>query len=115
MNKESVEASHILIKHNKSRTPLDRLRNLPITRSIEEAKKIIACIRELLFLGGVHHFSNLAQVYSECGSAADGGNLGTFSRGDMQPAFEEVAFKLTKGELSDIVVTDSGVHIIMRN
>ena len=115
MNQNSVEASHILIKHNKSRTPLDRLRNIPITRDIQEAKNIVSTIRQLLVVGGMHHFTNLAQIYSECGSATEGGSLGSFSKGDMQPAFEEVAFKLNKGELSDIVSTDSGIHIIMRN
>ncbi len=117
MNKQedSVGCYHILIKHNKSRTPLDRLRNIPVTRSQEEALKIIQVIRELLVLENLKHFSDLASVYSECSSAAEGGNLGTFSKGEMQEAFEKVAFALKIGELSQPVSTDSGIHLILRS
>jgi len=40
--------------------------------------------------------------------------LGTFGKGQMQPAFERAAFALQVGEMSGIVDTDSGVHIIKR-
>lgn len=40
--------------------------------------------------------------------------MGFFERGDMQQAFEDAAFKLKVGEISEPVETDSGVHIIMR-
>ena len=56
----------------------------------------------------------MAKKYSECGSAAKGGDLGPFGRGQMQKAFEDVGFKLKVGELSDPVVSDSGAHIILR-
>ena len=114
MEKDSVQCSHILLKHNKSRTPLDRVRNIPITRSIEEAREIIKLIRSLLVIQNLEKFELLAQVYSECSSAVEGGNLGQFGRGDMQEAFETVAFGLKIGELSQPVETDSGVHLILR-
>ena len=47
-------------------------------------------------------------------SAKRGGDLGHFGRGQMQPAFEEASFQLQIGEMSQIVDTDSGVHIILR-
>ena len=52
--------------------------------------------------------------FSDCGSAAQGGDLNRFGRGDMQKPFEDATYALKVGELSDIVDTDSGVHIILR-
>jgi peptidyl-prolyl cis-trans isomerase SurA len=58
-------------------------------------------------------FSTLAVLYSEDpGSAKQGGELGMFKRGDMRPEFEAVAFKLKPGEVSDIVETEDGFHLI---
>jgi len=55
----------------------------------------------------------MAKKYSDCSSYKKGGEL-TFGRLEMQPPFEEVAFSLKPGEISDIVETKSGVHIIKR-
>ncbi len=58
-------------------------------------------------------FSALAIMYSEDGgSARRGGELGLYSRGDLHPEFEAVAFSLRPGEVSEIVETRSGFHII---
>ena len=58
-------------------------------------------------------FSTLAILYSEDpGSAKKGGELGMFKRGDMRAAFEAAAFKLKPGEVSDIVETEDGYHLI---
>jgi len=58
-------------------------------------------------------FSTLAILYSEDpGSSKKGGELGMFKRGDMRPEFEAAAFKLKAGEVSDIVETEDGFHII---
>ena len=59
-------------------------------------------------------FSLLAKDFSTCGSSQDGGNLGEFPKGMMVKAFEEVAFSLRVGEVSDIVQTQFGYHIIKR-
>lgn len=58
-------------------------------------------------------FAELATEYSkDPGSAANGGNLGYFPRGVMVPEFEAVAFTLGVGEVSDIVESQFGYHII---
>jgi len=59
-------------------------------------------------------FSELAKKYSDCNSHSRGGDLGKFKRGKMQKPFEECAFSLKVGQLSDPVDTASGVHLILR-
>ena len=57
-------------------------------------------------------FSLLAESYSEDNASGNGGDLGWFSRGSMVPEFEKAAFKLEPGEISGIVETQFGLHII---
>ena len=58
-------------------------------------------------------FSTLAVLYSEDpGSSKQGGELGMFKRGEMRPEFEAAAFRLKPGEVSDIVETEDGFHLI---
>ncbi|KAK6734227.1 hypothetical protein RB195_017794 [Necator americanus] len=59
-------------------------------------------------------FRKLAQQFSDCSSAKRGGDLGMFGRRQMQKPFEDASFALDIGEMSDIVETDSGLHIIWR-
>ena len=59
-------------------------------------------------------FANLAKQYSIDGSKKRGGDLGYFSRGMMVPEFEQVTFSLEKGQVSEIVKTQFGYHIIKR-
>lgn len=61
-------------------------------------------------------FSSLAQQFSDdLGSKDRQGNLGKFGRSKMVPAFADAAFKLGVGEVSDVVETPFGFHIIKRN
>lgn len=60
------------------------------------------------------NFARLAEQLSECSSARKQGDLGFFGRGQMQRPFEEATFALRCGELSQPIITDSGVHIILR-
>jgi parvulin-like peptidyl-prolyl isomerase len=59
-------------------------------------------------------FSKLAMEYSKDGSRRRGGDLGYFGRGMMVKEFENAAFKLKKGEVSGIIKTQFGYHIIKR-
>lgn len=57
-------------------------------------------------------FATLAKQFSQDGSAAQGGDLGFFERGKMVAPFEEAAFKLGKGQVSDVVESEFGFHLI---
>ena len=57
-------------------------------------------------------FAELARKYSEDSTASEGGDLGYFSREDMVKPFSDSAFSLEKGEISDLVRTRFGLHII---
>ena len=59
-------------------------------------------------------FANVAKEISLCPSGKRGGDLGTFGRGKMVREFEQAAFTLQKGQVSPIVKTKFGYHIIRR-
>lgn len=97
---ESVSASHILL----SFTPED-------TDETKAQKKAdIIAFRDQIAAGAV--FETVASEHSDCPSSKQGGDLGSFSRGQMVPEFEEVAFNIEPGVVSDIVETQFGYHLI---
>ncbi|XP_052862980.1 putative peptidyl-prolyl cis-trans isomerase dodo [Anopheles cruzii] len=107
-----VQCAHLLVKHKQSRRP-SSWREENITRSKDEAIEILECYRKKI-QSNEATLQELAQRYSDCSSARRGGDLGVFKRGMMQKPFEEAAFALKVGDMSDIVDTDSGVHLVLR-
>ena len=57
-------------------------------------------------------FAKAARENSDDGTAANGGDLGFFARGDMPPDFEKIAFELKPGTMSGVVELQTGLHII---
>ncbi|XP_065304298.1 peptidyl-prolyl cis-trans isomerase NIMA-interacting 1-like [Dermacentor albipictus] len=110
--KDKVRCSHILVKHRDSRKP-SSWREKNITRTKDEALALIKGYREAI-VSGKATFEDLAREFSDCSSAERKGDLGPFGRGAMQKPFENAAFALKVGELSEPVFTDSGVHLILR-
>lgn len=84
-----------------------------ITRSKEEARKIIEGYQARI-KSGETTLGDLAITESDCSSARKRGDLGYFGHGDMQAAFEEAAFALEVQEVSGVVDTASGLHLIER-
>eukprot|EP00879_Flechtneria_rotunda_P016493 GHRR01017260.1.p1 GENE.GHRR01017260.1~~GHRR01017260.1.p1 ORF type:complete len:267 (+),score=70.75 GHRR01017260.1:350-1150(+) len=107
-----VRASHLLVKHRDSRRP-SSWKEKVITRSQEEALELVQALRARIVSGKID-FATLASQESHCSSARRGGDLGEFGPGAMQPAFESAAFALQVGELSQPVISDSGMHLILR-
>jgi peptidyl-prolyl cis-trans isomerase C len=97
---EQVQASHILIEVDPQAS----------TSQKAEALKKLEDIQEKLRKG--EDFATLAKEHSQCPSSADGGNLGYFQRGQMVKPFEEAAFALEPGKVSNIVETRFGYHLI---
>ncbi|CDZ96943.1 Peptidyl-prolyl cis-trans isomerase [Phaffia rhodozyma] len=109
---EKVRASHLLIKHRGSRRA-SSWKEANITRSKEEAIAILREYRDIL-AKDPSQFPSLAAAESHCSSHAKSGDLGYFSRGQMQKPFEDAVYRLNVGEISGIVDTESGVHLILR-
>ncbi|CAL8464890.1 g4425 [Coccomyxa elongata] len=112
MDKGTVKASHLLVKHRDSRRP-SSWKEPTVTRSKEEALEKIRGFRDAITSGRAD-FAQLAAAESHCSSARRGGDLGEFGPGQMQKPFEDATYALKVGELSQPVFTDSGVHLIMR-
>jgi peptidyl-prolyl cis-trans isomerase C len=97
---DQVEASHILVKTDK----------LDEAGKAEAKTKIEGLLEEVK--GGAD-FAKLAEEHSDCPSGKrDGGNLGYFSKERMVPEFSAAAFAMEEGQISDVVETKFGYHII---
>ncbi|SNB44924.1 peptidylprolyl isomerase [Geobacter sp. DSM 9736] len=97
---ESIKASHILVGVDSKASAEDK------KKAREKADGLLKKIKE----GG--DFAVLAKENSTCPSSAQGGDLGYFGKGQMVPPFEKAAFSLKPGEVSDVVETQFGYHII---
>lgn len=97
---EKIRASHILIKAEPDAEKSEK----------EAAREKLEGIQAKVEAG--EDFGELAKAHSEGPSGEKGGDLGFFSRGQMVKAFEDIAFALETGEVSDIVETRFGYHLI---
>ena len=101
---EQVRAAHLLIRVPQGAAEVVKA----------EKRALIEKLRERAKKG--EDFAVLARTHSEDpGSGAQGGDLGFFARGTMVPSFENAAFALNVGELSEVVTTDFGYHLIRLN
>jgi len=93
---------------------MNKLSKLKIRTShiLVEKQSLVLKVKEELKAGG--DFATLAKKYSTCPSGKRGGDLGVFGRGQMVKEFEEVAFALEVGQMSEPVKTQFGYHIIKR-
>jgi peptidyl-prolyl cis-trans isomerase C len=105
---EKVRVSHILIK------PKYIDPNVVPNADPNEAKAAAKAKAEDLLkqIKDGADFAELAKANSDCPSAPKGGDLGFFPRGETTPAFEKAAFELQVGQISDVVETEYGYHII---
>jgi peptidyl-prolyl cis-trans isomerase D len=100
--KEERRASHILINAPKDMAAADK------ARAREKAMALLAQVRK-----APDTFADVARKNSQdAGSAASGGDLDFFARGAMVKPFEDAAFSMKKGDISDLVESDFGFHII---
>ncbi|MEC5216245.1 peptidyl-prolyl cis-trans isomerase D [Actimicrobium sp. GrIS 1.19] len=99
---EQRRASHILVSLKKGASASDK------AAAKAKAEQLLAQVRK-----APADFARIAKASSEdTGTAANGGDLDFFGKGMMTPPFEAAVFKLKQGEISDLVETDFGFHII---
>jgi parvulin-like peptidyl-prolyl isomerase len=101
----SVRASHVLISYSGAERSTS-------TRSKEEALELAQDIAKKAKAG--EDFEELAKAYSDCPSAEKGGDLGFFQKGRMAKPFEDATFAMSPGDVSDVVETKFGYHVIKR-
>lgn len=104
---EQIRARHILI--------VPKPTNPGNQQSVEEARQAALLEMNLVYQRirrGEGSFEQMAQKYSMDGSAQGGGDLGFFPRGKMVQEFEDAAFALKPGEMSPVVSTQFGFHLI---
>ena len=100
----SIRASHILIKAEKGSSPE------AMAAAKAKAEDLLLKVK-----ANPEKFAEFAAAESACPSKDQGGSRGAFLKGQMVPEFEKAAFALKEGEISDLVLTDFGFHIIKRD
>lgn len=102
----TVSASHILIAY-------EGAERSQAARTREEALELIETLMDSIYSDELA-FEEAARRYSDCPSGQEGGDLGPFSRNVMTPGFEDAAFSLEVDDISGIVETPFGFHLILR-
>ena len=116
-----VQVLHLLKKHSGSRRPaswrcdnITQSKDTAIQQISQYRAELVATLQSKGAAAMEEQFRKISYEESDCGSHERGGDLGMFGRGQMQKPFEDASFALQPGEISDLVNTDSGIHIILR-
>lgn len=105
---EQVQAKHILVRFKDSPVPIR-----PDQKDLSDAEALAKAQELRKRVTGGEDFAAVAKAESDdTGSGAQGGDLGTFKRGSMVPAFEQTAFTLPAGQVSEPIKTQFGYHLI---
>ncbi|MBR1921558.1 MAG: peptidylprolyl isomerase [Kiritimatiellae bacterium] len=110
---EEVAAFYEAHKSEYVAEPQVLCQHILVKGSDDAALDKITAIRERI-VADKADFAEEAKKHSDCPSGAQGGSLGWFGRGMMVPEFDKAAFGMKKGEVSDIVTTEFGYHIIYK-
>ncbi len=104
-----IAVRHVLVKHKAAKNPVET-----VTRTREDA-----CLRALeardKILAGADFDAIVTEYSDEPGAAARRGLVGTVERAEVAPPFADAAFELSIGQMSDVVETDFGFHLILRS
>jgi hypothetical protein len=103
-----VSVAHLLVQHVGSKRPregIDRSREQACLRALEARDAV---------RGGLSFEDAVARYSDEAGASTRGGKLGAVGRADLVAPFADAAFELDRGQLSDVVETEHGFHVILR-
>lgn len=104
----TVHVKHVLVKHDAAKNPREG-----VTRTREDACARAMKARDAVIAGA--DFDAVVSEYSdEPGAASRAGDLGELTRAELQAPFADAAFLLDLNQMSDVVETDFGFHVILR-
>jgi hypothetical protein len=104
----TVHVKHVLVKHQSAKNPREG-----VTRTREEACARAMKARDAVIAGA--DFDAVVSEYSdEPGAASRAGDIGELTRAELQAPFADAAFLLDLNQMSDVVETDFGFHVILR-
>lgn len=119
--KQQVRIRHVLMKHRDCKSSMDKVRNKPVTRTRAQAERALRQVLIEIQLDPKQRsqrFCQRCRELSECPSCLKGGDMvgdiDWVRKGKMGAAFDEVAFALQVGQLSDLVDSEAGIHILWR-
>ena len=112
---DKITVVHCLIKHADSRRPSSH-RTPKISLAKSDARNEADALRKRVAASSDMEaaLADEASKRSDCPSSTNGGRLKPFQRGDLERAFEAAAFRLAVGELSPVVETAAGFHVVLR-
>eukprot|EP00924_Labyrinthula_sp_SR-Ha-C_P000083 maker-scaffold_39-snap-gene-0.38-mRNA-1 protein AED:0.02 eAED:0.02 QI:113/1/1/1/1/1/2/104/164 len=115
---KEIKANHILVKHAGVKNPYSKRTQQKITytkaEALEKLKTIQSALEKVDSSELKPEFEKVAQKESDCSSFKRGGDLGPFDKRRMQKPFSKAAFALRVDEMSGIIESPSGFHLIYR-